>query len=168
MAFTAHMFTKYTNSLATKGVNMTSDNFRVILGNGTYATLAAGLLAVQDTAVTMTDVKAAAGWAEPTSALGGSNYTFNANSTSSGLALVSPTWTISGHVYTFTTATNPSWTTAGSAFNPGFAVFFDSSGTTDATNDAICWWDFGAAQLGTGGNYTLTINASGIFTATSS
>ena len=167
MAFTAHMFTKFTNS-GKLGSTMTSDSFRVVLANGTYATLSAGLTAIQDSAATMTDVKAASGWAECTSGLGGSNYVFNANSTSSGLAISSPTWTESGHVYTWTTATNPSWTTAGSAFNPGFAVFFDAQGGTDATNLAVCWWDFGAAQPGTGGNYTLTINASGIFTATSS
>ncbi len=39
-------------------------------------------------------------------------------------------------------------------------------GTTDATNFPICWWDFGGAQAGTGGNYTLTIAGTGIFTAT--
>jgi hypothetical protein len=167
MAFTAHMFTKFTNS-AKLGSTMTSDSFRVILLNGTYATLSAGLVTIEDTAATMTDVKAASGYAEVTTALGGSNYTQNANSTSSGLAISSPTWTLAGHVYTWTTATNPSWTTAGSAFNPGFAVFFDSQGGTDATNIPICWWDFGAAQPGTGGNYTLQIAGTGIFTATSS
>src|SRR5882757_2769358 len=129
MTFQAHMFTKFTNS-GKLGPTMTTDSFRVILLNGTYATLAAGLLAVQDSAATMTDVKAASGYAECTTALGGSNYTQNANSTSSGLAVASPTWVEAGHVYTWTTATNPSWTTAASAFNPGFAVFFDAQGGT--------------------------------------
>jgi hypothetical protein len=167
MTFNAFMFTQFSNA-DKLGPELTSDSFRVILLNGTYATLAAGLLAVQDTAATMTAVKAASGYAECTTALGGSNYTQNANSTSSGLAISSPTWTRSGHVWTWSTATNPSWTTAASAFNPGFAVFFDAQGGTDATNLPVCWWDFGAAQPGTGGNYTLQIAGTGIFTATSS
>lgn len=166
MAYTAHMFTKFANS-GKLGATMTTDAFRVILGNGVYATLSAGLIAVQDSAATMADVKAASGWAEPTSALGGSNYTYNANSHLSGLALAGLSWTESGHVYTWS-ATNPVWTTAGAAFNPGFAVFFDDQGGTDLLNVPVCWWDFGAAQLGTGGSYTLTIPGTGIFTATSS
>lgn len=167
MAFTAHVFTKFANS-GKLGPTMASDSFRVVLSGGTYATVSAGMTAIQDTAATMTDVKAATGWTEMTTGQGGSNYTANANSTSSGLAISSPTWTESGHVWTWTTATNPSWTTAGAAFNPCIAVFFDAAGGTDATNLAVCWWDFGANQAGTGGNYTLTVNASGLLTVTGS
>lgn len=171
MAYTAHVYTQFMDSGKMASV-MGSDAMRVILCNGTYSVVGAGgstpMTGIQDTAATMTAVKALTGWSEPTSALGGSNYTYNANSTTSGLALVSPTWTQSGHVWTFTTSTNPSWTTAASAFNPCLAVFFDAQGGTDATNIPIAFWDFGAAQLGTGGNYTLTINASGILTATGS
>jgi hypothetical protein len=167
VAFTAHMFTKFTNS-GKLGPTMTTDAFRVVLSGGTYATVSAGMTAIQDTAATMTDVKAASGWTEMTTTQGGSNYSQNANSTSSGLAITSPTWVEVGHVYTWSTATNPNWTTAGAAFNPCIAVFFDAQGGTDATNLAVCWWDFGASQAGTGGNYTLTIPGTGIFTATSS
>ena len=167
MAFTAHVFTKFANS-GKLGSTMTSDTFRVVLSGGTYATVSAGMTAIQDTGATMTDVKAASDWTEMTTAQGGSSYVANANSTSSGLAISSPTYTESGHVYTWTSATNPSWTTAGSAFNPCIAVFFDSQGGTDATNLAVCWWDFGASQAGTGGNYTLTISGSGILTVTGS
>ncbi len=164
MAFTAIMMTQFTNKLATKTVNLTSDPLRVIL----LTAATTGLAAAQDTMATMTDVKAVTGFTELATSVGGSNYTQNANSHLSGQALTSPTWTRSGHVWTLTTATNPVWTTAGSAFNPAYAVWFDDIGTTDATNFPICWWDFGGAQLGTGGNYTLTIAATGIVTATSS
>ena len=163
MAFTAVMMTQYTNKLGTKAINMSTDSFRVIL----LTAATTGLAAAQDTMSTMTDVKAVTGFTELATSVGGSNYTQNANSTSSGQALASPTWTRAGHVWTFDAA-DPVWTTAGAAFNPAYAVFFDSTGGTDATNLPICWWDFGGAQLGTGGSYTLTIAATGIVTATSS
>lgn len=163
MAYTAHVFTQFMDSLAgNKTVNMDSDPFRVILA--TSATT--GIAAAQDTVVTMTDLKAVTGWTEVANAAGGSNYTQNANSHSSGLALTSPTWASSGHVYTWTTSTNPAWTTAAAGFAPAYAIFFDDIGATDATNFPVCWWDFGGAQAGTGGNYTLTISASGLMTAT--
>lgn len=163
MAFTAHVPTKFMNNLATKAINMSTDTFRVVLANSTTT----GLTAAQDTMSTMTDVKAVTGWTELTTGIGGSNYTFNANSTSSGQAIAGSSWTASGHVYTWT-ATNPAWTTAAAGFNPAYAVFFTSSGGSDATNFIVCWWDFGGAQLGTGGNYTLTISGTGIMTATAS
>lgn len=167
MAFTAHVFTQFLDSGDLASV-MGSHPFRVVLSGGTYATVSAGMTAIQDTAATMTAVKAASGWTEMTTAQGGSNYTANANSHLSGQALTSPTWTSAGHVWTWTTSTNPIWTTAASAFNPCIAVFFDDNGATDATNLPVCWWDFGANQAGTGGNYTLTIAGTGLLTATGS
>jgi hypothetical protein len=163
MAFTAIMATQYTNQLATKTINMSTDPFRVIL----LTAATTGLAAAQDTMTTMTSVKAVTGFTELATGVGGSNYTQNANSHLSGQAIAGSSWTRSGHVWTWT-ATNPVWTTAGSAFNPAYAVFFDDIGGTDATNFIVCWWDFGGAQLGTGGNYTLTIAGTGIVTATSS
>jgi hypothetical protein len=163
VAFTAIMATQYTNQLATKTINMSTDTFRVIL----LTSATTGLAAAQDTMTTMTSVKAVTGFTELATAVGSSNYTQNANSTSSGQAIAGSSWARAGHVWTWT-ATNPVWTTAGAAFNPAYAVFFTSTGGTDATNFIICWWDFGGAQLGTGGNYTLTIAGTGLVTATSS
>ncbi len=160
MAVTANCFTKLVNSLAQGKVNFNSDSFRVILA--TAATT--GLLAAEDTIQYMSDVKAVTGWTEVANAAGGSNYVQNANSTSSGLALTTPTWTQSGDVYTFTTATNPAWTTAAAGFAPAYAIFFDATPGTDATNPAICYWDLGGAQAGGGGTWTLQINASGLVT----
>lgn len=165
MAFTATVFTNWIDKMAGDStINMDTDPFRVILASAATT----GIAAARDTITTMTSLKAVTGWTEITTALGGSNYTQNANSHLSGQALTSPTWTSSGHVWTWTTSTNPVWTTAGAAFNPAYAIFFDDIGATDATNFPVCYWDFGGAQVGTGGNFTLSINASGLMTATAS
>jgi hypothetical protein len=163
MAVTAIMFTQFANQMATKTVTMGTDALRVIA-----ATNITGLAAVQDTAATMTAVKAATSWTEVANAAGSSNYVNNANSHLSGLGLGAGTWTRSAHVWTLTTATTIQWTTAGAGFAPTGLVFFDDIGTTDATNFPICWIDLGGAQAGTGGNWTYTLPAGGIFQATSS
>lgn len=164
MAFTATVFTNWIDKMGgDSAINLDTDPFRVIL----LTSATTGIAAARDTITTMTSLKAVTGFTELATAVGGSNYTQNANSHLSGQAISGSTWTGSGHVWTWT-ATNPVWTTAGAAFNPAYAVFFDDIGTTDATNFPICWWDFGGAQLGTGGNYTLTIAGTGIMTATAS
>lgn len=165
MAYTAHVFTQFMDSMAgNKTVNMDTDPFRVMLLTATTT----GIAAAQDTVITVTDLKAVTGFTELATGVGSSNYTQNANSHLSGQALTSPTWASSGHVYTWTTSTNPIWTTAGAAFNPAYAVFYDDIGATDSTNFPVLWWDFGGAQLGTGGNYTLTIAGTGLMTVTAS
>jgi hypothetical protein len=165
MAVTTHVFTQFIDAMGgDKQIALDSDPLRVIL----LTAATTGLAAIWDTATTMTDIKAATGFTEVATAAGGSNYTQNANSHLSGLALVAPTWASSGHVLTLTTTTNPTWTTAAAAFAPAYAVWFDDVGTTDATNFPICYWDLGGAQPGTGGNWQLTINAAGIFTGTGS
>lgn len=162
MAVTAHMFTRFVDVMAgDHALNFDTDPFRVILA--TSATT--GIAAAQDTVETMTDLKAVTGWTEVAAAAGGSNYAQNANSHLSGQALSGSSWTQSGHVWTWT-ATSPTWTTAASGFAPAYAIFFDDIGATDATNYPVCWWDFGGAQAGTGGNYTLTISGTGLITAT--
>jgi hypothetical protein len=156
------MFSHWADKMAGDStINLDTDPFRLVA-----ATVITGLAAVQSTAITMTDVKAAVSWTEVANAAGGSNYTNNANSHLSGLALVSPTWTQSSLVWTLTSATNPNWTTAGAGFAPTGLVFFDDIGATDATNFPICWVDLGGAQAGTGGNWTYTFPAGGVFQAT--
>ena len=80
---------------------------------------------------------------------------------------MSPTFTISGDVYTLTTGTNPAWTTAASGFAPAYIILFDSTPGTDATNPAICYWDLGGAIAGGGGTWTAQISGSGLVTVTS-
>jgi len=161
MAYTAHTFSRWINALGTKQVNVTTDPLRVIL----LTAATTGLITIQDSAATMTDIKAATGFTELATGVGGSNYTQNANSHLSGQALAGVTWTLTGHGYVLS-CTAPVWTTAAAAFNPAYAVFFDDIGGTDATNFPICYWDFGGAQLGTGGSYTLTVPAGGIWSDT--
>lgn len=160
MALTAVNFAQYINKAYTGAVNVTTNPFRVIL----LTSATTGLSAISNTAVTMTDVKAATGFTELASSVGGSNYVQNANSHLSGQAITSPTWTRSSNVWTFTTATNPTWTTAAAAFNPAYAVFFNDVGGTDATNFPVCYWDFGGAVVGNGGSWTLSIATGGIQT----
>lgn len=86
--------------------------------------------------------------------------------TTGGVALSSPTFTASGHVYTFTTATNPSWSS--STISAAYALFYDSTPGTNSTNPVICYWDFGGTSSSSSGTYTLTISGSGILTITGS
>jgi hypothetical protein len=85
-------------------------------------------------------------------------------------ALTSVTFTTTGLVNTLTCATI-SWT-ATANFSATYAFFYDSGAvgaTTDANTPLICYWDFGGTvSVVSGGNFTLTINASGIVTWTAS
>lgn len=164
MAVTAAMFTQFSNALATKATTLGTDTIRVIATTTTTPLTNYG--AIQDTAATMTAVKAATGYGEVANAAGGSSYVQNANSSSSGLSLGAGTWTRSGHIWTLTSATPVAWTSAAAGFAPTSLVFFISLGT-DATNLPICYIDLGGAQAGTGGSWTYTIPANGICQATS-
>jgi hypothetical protein len=82
-------------------------------------------------------------------------------------ALTSVTFTTTGLVNTLTCATI-SWT-ATANFSATYAFFYDEtdSSATDATRELICYWDFGGTvSVVSGGNFTLTINASGLVTYT--
>lgn len=110
----------------------------------------------QDTAQFVSDVLAVA-----TEAVG-TGYT------AGGQALVSPTYaeTNASHLYTYTTATNPVWTTTGGTLTAMAAVFYDSTPGTAATNPLLCYWDLGGNQTSSNGTFTLTIAAGGILTLT--
>jgi hypothetical protein len=85
-----------------------------------------------------------------------------------GQALVSPTFTESGHVYTLTSATNPSWSASGGTLTAAYALFFDSSPGSSATNPVLCYWDFGGSQTATNAAFTLQLSGSGLYTITGS
>lgn len=85
------------------------------------------------------------------------------------LALTSVTATTTGLVTTLTAATM-SWT-ATANWSALYAFFYDSAvgGGSDAATPLICYWDFGGTvSVVSGGNFTLTVNASGIVTWTAS
>jgi hypothetical protein len=144
VAVTAHAYPQIQQKLATKAVNLSTDALKVML-------LSAYTPAVTHT--TMTDVLAAA--TEAT----GTAYT------AGGQALTSVSLTTSGTVTTLTCA-NPSW--ASSTITAAFAVFYDATGGTNATNFPLVYWDFGGNQSSSNGTFTLTINASGLYQVTSS
>ena len=84
--------------------------------------------------------------------------------TAGGVTVSSPTFTAGGtnnSVATFTSATNPSW--AGATFSANQAVLYQSSASTYQLG---AFWDFGGSVSVTAGTFTLTINASGLLTAT--
>lgn len=80
--------------------------------------------------------------------------------------LSSVTYTDTALVTTLTCA-NPSWSSV--TFSCVYAAFFDNSiGGTDATNQLLCYWDFGGTQSVTSATFTLTISGSGLVTWTAS
>jgi hypothetical protein len=84
-------------------------------------------------------------------------------------SLTSVTCTTTGLVTTLTCATI-SWT-ATANWSATYAFFYDFAvgGGVDSATPLICYWDFGGTvSVVSGGNFTLTINASGIVTWTAS
>lgn len=148
MTVAAHVYTKLTKSMADKICDFDTDAFKVML----LSAYTVG--STQDTAQFVSDIKAAGTEAS------GTGYT------AGGVAIASPTFTASGHVYTWTSATNPSWSTATLA--AAYAVFYCSTPGTDATNPVVCYWDFGGTVSSTASTYQLTLNGSGIMTVTGS
>lgn len=149
MAIVAHTFTKLADSLASKKITFASDSIGCILLSAyTVGT-------TQDTAQYVADVLAVATEAS------GTGYT------AGGATLTSVTWTESGHVYTLT-GTIPAWNAAGGSLAASYALFFDKTPGTNATNPVLCYWDLGGVQTATNGTFTLTPNASGILTITGS
>jgi hypothetical protein len=86
--------------------------------------------------------------------------------TAGGATVSSPTLTAGGtndSVATWTSASNPAWTSA--TFTANQAIFYESSAST---YQLICFWDFGGAVSPSSQTFTLAINASGLLTATAS
>jgi hypothetical protein len=147
MAVTAHSYTKLADSLATKKITLPGDTIKCLLLSAyTVGT-------TQDTAQFVTDVLAAGTEAS------GTGYT------TGGVTLTSVTWTASGHVFALK-GTIPAWTTTGGSLAAAFALFYDATPGTNATNPVLCYWDLGSTQTSSNGTFTLTQNASGILTVT--
>jgi hypothetical protein len=149
MALTAHTYTKLADALASKKITIGTDSIKcMLLSAYTVGT-------TQDTAEYLSDVLSVATEAS------GTGYT------AGGAALTGGSWTESGHVYTYT-GTIPAWNAAGGTLAAAYAVFYDSTPGTNATDPVLCYWDFGGTQTATNGTFTLTANASGILTITGS
>lgn len=149
MAVTAHVFPQFQLGLAQKLQSLGADAINVALSNaaGPVNLATAGVQAAK----TWADWKA-----NVAAEIAGTGYT------AGGVALTGVTSTVTGNVWTLN-ATSPSW--ASSTITANQAIFYD---TTAGTEQLIAFWDFGGAVSSTAATYTLTINASGIVTATAS
>ncbi len=139
MAVTAHTFTKFGVSAIEKLSNLNTDALKVAL-------LTAYTPAV-DTHQFWADVLGAG-----TEVAAGGGYS------TGGLALSGVSVSASGHVVTLS-CSNPSW---GATLTASFAVFYDSTPGSNATDPVIVYWDFGGSQTLSG----LTISGSGLLTVT--
>ena len=147
MTVTAHVFPQFELGLASKLQNLSTDTIKVALSN------AAGPVTLATSGVQA--AKLFTDWTSNVAAeITGTGYT------AGGQTLTGVSSTVTGDVWTLT-ATSPSW--ASSTITANQAVFYDS---TASTVQLIAFWDFGGAVSDTSGTYTLTINASGIVTAT--
>jgi hypothetical protein len=150
MAVLAHVYTKASFTLGTKLANLSTDALKVML-------LSAYTVGTnQNTAQFVADVLAA-----PATESAGTGYT------AGGQVLTSVTLTNSGLVTTLTSA-NPSWNATGGALAAAFALFFDSTPGTNATNPVLFYWDLGGTQTATGVPFTLTVSSSGLLAFTAS
>jgi hypothetical protein len=150
MAVTGHVFPEFMLGLAASEITLPGGTWKVALGNaaGPIGLATAGI----STAKLFTD------WTAIVTEITGTGYT------TGGVAVTSPTFAAGGtnnSVATFTSGTNPAWTTA--TFSANQAVLYQSSASTIQLG---AFWDFGGSVSVTAGTFTLTINASGLLTAT--
>lgn len=159
MAAAAHIFPSFTQSMGTHSVNLSSDTLKVGLASGTFNWVSA-----TEAYSTVSQFLANAG-----SGGGGAltEVVYTGASPASRFTLTSVTYTESGLVSTLTCAA-PSWTTA--TWTADYAFFYDytAGGSSDTAGLLICYWDFGGNQTIAGQTFTLTVNASGLATWTSS
>jgi hypothetical protein len=141
MAVTAKLYAKAFLSLANKEIDWDTDTIKVMLCTSTYTPN-------QSTHQYKSSV---------TNEVSGTGYT------ATGVALTSPTNTTSSLVATFDAA-DSSWTT--STITARYAVVYDSTPATDATRPLICYIDFGADVISSGGTFQITWDATGIWTLT--
>jgi hypothetical protein len=150
MAVTGHVFPEWIAGVNAGNIAMTGGTYKVALGNaaGPIGLATAGI----STAKLFTD------WTAIVAEISGTGYV------AGGATVASPTFAVGGSnnsITTWTSGTNPSWTTA--TFTANQAVFYESSAST---TQLICFFDFGGSVPVTGATFTLTINASGLLTAT--
>ena len=152
MAQTFHVFPQFMPGLVAGDVIPASGTWKMALGNaaGPIGLATAGI----STAKLFTD------WTAIVTEITGTGYT------TGGVAVTGLTFAAGGtnnSVSTFNTSSTPTWTTA--TFTANQAVLYESSASVYQLG---AFWDFGGAVSVTGATFTLTINASGLLTATTS
>jgi hypothetical protein len=141
MAVSAHLYDKYFLSANAATINYSSDSIKVMLCTSTYTPN-------QGTHQFKSDI---------TNEVVGTGYT------ATGVALASKTAATATRVATFDAA-DTSWAT--STITARFAVVYDATPATDATRPLICYIDFGADVVSSGGTFSITFDALGIWTLT--
>ena len=155
MAVTAHAFPSLSLNGLKKTLNASTDTLEVLLiASGSY---------------TWNSTSQAHAHVSDFLAGSGTGALTEVSTSSTGytrLALTSVSLADSTTVTTLTCA-NPSWTSA--SFGTVYACFFDNSvGGTDSTNQLLCYWDFGSPQSVLTTTFTISINAAGLVTWTTS
>lgn len=143
MAVTGKLYSYFFNALANKEIDLvgTPDSIYVMLTTSTYTP-------DQDVHDYYNDV---------TNEVSGTGYSAN------GAALASITWTYTSGTNTWAfDAADTSWTTA--TITARNAIVYDRTPGTDATRPLICYQASDADITSTAGTWTITWNASGIFT----
>lgn len=140
MAVSGKLYAKLSLAAFNKEHDLSADSIKVMLTTSTYSPSQSG-----------DDYKN-----DVTNEVSGTGYT------ATGVALTTKTETMSSLTYTFD-ADDVSWTA--STFTARYAVVYNATGGgTDATRGLIGYQDFGGDQSVSGTTFTITWNASGIFT----
>lgn len=143
MAVSAQTYGKFIDHLIQKRIDLDTDALKVALCTSTYTP----------------DADAHDFFNDITNEVSGTGYT------AGGAALASVTWTQTAGSNLWTLdAADTSW--SNSTITARYAIIYDSTPGTAATNPLIAYIDFGADVSSTAAAFTITWNASGILTAT--
>lgn len=166
MAGTAHFFPGFQQALASQATTRPSfvsgsvDTLKIGLASGTFNWVAA---TEAYTTVAQFLANAGSGGGGALTEPSGGAY---ARQTLSGVAL-----TTAGLVNTLTASSPINFPTATANYSANYAFIYDytAGGGSDTTGLLVCYWDFGGTlSTVTGGNISLTVNASGLVTWTAS
>jgi hypothetical protein len=143
MAVSAKVYGLFLKSLANKEIDLDSDTLKVMLCTSSYTPN-------QDTHQYKSSV---------TNEVTGTGYT------AGGATLGSVTVNYDTASNTLTLdAADTSWSS--STITARYAVVYDSTPATDATRPLICYVDFGADVVSSGGTFSITWDSAGIATLT--
>jgi hypothetical protein len=137
-----HVYTNAIAKMANKEIDLDSDTIKVALTTSSYTPS-------QGTHDYFSDV---------TNEVSGTGYT------AGGATLSSKTVSVSGTTFTFDAA-DTVWS-ASTIANARYAVIYDATPGSAATNPLIAYVDFVTDRSTTAGTFTITWDAAGIFAAT--
>ena len=144
MAVTAKMYANAMKNFAEKKMDLVSDTIKVAL-------CASGYSVNQQTDDFWND-------ASGSEVASGNGYT------TGGATLSNKTSAVATLTYTFDNTVDTTWST--STITARYAVIYDSSPAGATAQPLVCYIDFGQDMSSSNGNFTISWNASGIFTAT--